>query len=82
MTSSEVSSLLSLSDRMVRGHHFASSSLREQSWGLRELHDSFVARAEERERTLHEAAAFFRAAEKVRVWECEGVRCEGVRVRV
>ena len=57
--------LLVHSDRMLSDGHFVSSSLREMAWSLRELLEDFTARTQEREKTLREAADFFRAAETV-----------------
>lgn len=65
VTTGEVDALLAQSDRMLADNHFAAASLREMAWNLRELLEDFSARTKEREKTLHEAANFFRTAEKV-----------------
>ena len=66
VTTREVETALVQSDHMLADNHYATTSLRELAWNMRELLEDFTARIEERERTLHEAADFFRAAEKVR----------------
>ena len=58
---------------MLAEGHYAAARLRELAWNTRELLEDFTARTQERERTLHEAADFFRAAEKVCVCVCVGV---------
>ena len=70
MTSKEVNALLAQSDQMLAENHFAAPQLREEVWNLRELLEDFTARTKEREKTLHEAADFFRNTEKVRVCVC------------
>ena len=57
--------LLAQSDRMLVNNHYAAPSLREMAWNLRELLEDFSARINEREKTLHEAADFYKTAEKV-----------------
>ena len=68
MTSKEVGAALAQSEKMLKENHFAAASLRELAWNLRELLEDFTARTGEREKTLHEAADFYRAAEQVCVW--------------
>ena len=65
LTTKEVELALAQSEKMLGESHFAAASLRELSWNLRELLEDFTARTREREKTLHEAADFFRAADKV-----------------
>ena len=65
VTTKEVELALAQSEKMLGGSHFAAASLRELSWSLRELLEDFTARTREREKTLHEAADFFRASEEV-----------------
>ena len=73
MTSSEIEAVLGQCERLLgeregkggRGQVQA-AEVREKVWTLRELQEDFTARVRERERTLQEAAAFFRAASKVR----------------
>ena len=65
MTSKEIDAVLAQSERMLADNHFAAASLREVAWNLRELQEDFMARTREREKTLQEAADFFRSSEKV-----------------
>ena len=65
VTTKEVELALAQSEKMLGETHFAAASLRELSWNLRELLEDFTARTREREKTLHEAADFFSAAEEV-----------------
>lgn len=65
VTLKEVEALLAQSDRMLVDNHYAAPSLRETAWNLRELLEDFSARINEREKTLHEAADFYKTAEKV-----------------
>ena len=71
MTSREVNALLAQSDHMLADNHFAAPLLREEAWNLRELLEDFSARTKEREKTLYDAADFFRNTEKVHVQEGE-----------
>ena len=65
VTTKEVELALGQSEKMLAENHFAAVRLRDLAWNLRELLEDFTARTREREKTLHEAADFFRAAEEV-----------------
>ena len=75
VTTREVETALVQSDHMLADNHYATTSLRELAWNMRELLEDFTARIEERERTLHEAADFFRAAEKVCTCQTQSHAC-------